>query len=325
MEDMRRTTMKPLLLLILLSLSLHAGAQAWPARPIRLVIPLSPGGFADTPGRMLAARLSTALEKQVYVENRPGAGGTIGADSVAKSPPDGHSLLLTGTPHVIAPWLYRNIAYDALKDFAPVALIATGPYILVAHPKLGASSVRELIALAKAQPGKIDYASSGNGSAQHLVSALFGFMAAIQLNHVPYKGSGPAMQDLASGQVSLSFSGIPNALSHLKSGRLRALAVSTAKRWPDLPEVPTVAEAGLPGYEATLWLNIAAPAGTPSAIVQRLTQETQKALLDAELQQSFRNAGVEASYLAPEALAAFMRAEYEKWGKVVRDTGATVN
>jgi tripartite-type tricarboxylate transporter receptor subunit TctC len=309
----------------MLFFSLGAAAQAWPARPIRMVIPLSPGGFADVPGRMLAARLSSALGKQVYVENKPGAGGTIGADSVAKSPPDGYHLLLTGTPHVVAPWLYRSMPYDALKDFAPVALIATGPYILVVHPQLGVGSVRELIAAARAQPGRIDYASSGNGSAQHLVTALFASTAGIQLNHVPYKGSGPAMQDLVSGQVKVSFAGIPNALNHMKAGRLKALAVSTAKRWPDLPEVPTVAESGFPGYDATLWLNVAAPVGTPAEIVQRLHAETVKALLDKELQQSFRGAGVEASPMGPQELASFMRSEYDKWGKVVRETGATVN
>jgi tripartite-type tricarboxylate transporter receptor subunit TctC len=182
-----------------------------------------------------------------------------------------------------------------------------------------------LIAAAKAQPGKIDYASSGNGSAQHLVSALFASMAGIELNHVPYKGSGPAMQDLLSGQVKLSFAGIPNVLPQVKAGRLRALAVSTPKRSPDLPDVPTVAEAGVPGYEATLWLDLAAPAGTPADIVQRLYGETEKALKDPELQRGFRAAGVEPSLLGPSELAKFMQAEYEKWGRVVRATGATVN
>jgi tripartite-type tricarboxylate transporter receptor subunit TctC len=215
--------------------------------------------------------------------------------------------------------------YDALKDFAPIALVASGPYILVVNPQLGVGSVRDLVAAAKAQPGRIDYASSGNGSAQHLVTALFASTAGIQLNHVPYKGSGPAMQDMVSGQVKVSFSGIPNALSHLKTGRLKALAVSTAKRWPDLPEVPTVAEAGVPGYEATLWLNLAAPAGTPAEIIQRLYAETAKALKDPDLQHQFRSAGVEATLLAPKELGEYIRGEYEKWGKVVRDTGASVN
>jgi len=305
--------------------SLEVCGQGWPSRPIRMVVPLSPGGFADVPGRILAARLSSLLGYNVFVENRPGAGGTIGADFVAKSAPDGYTLLFTGTPHVISAWVYKKLPYDPLKDFEPVALVASGPYVLVVNPQLPVHSIRELIAAAKAQPGKIDYASSGNGSAQHLVSALFASMAGIELNHVPYKGSGPAMQDLLGGQVKVSFAGIPNVLPHVKAGRLRALAVSTPQRSPDLPDVPTAAEAGVPGYQATLWLNLAAPAGTPGEIVQRLYAETAKALQDAELQQSFRAAGVEASPMSPQELAGFMRAEYEKWGKVVRDTGATVN
>ena len=308
-----------------LTIAFNAWAQSWPSRPIRMVVPLSPGGFADVPGRILAARLSSSLGYNVFVENRPGAGGTIGADFVAKSAPDGYTLLFTGTPHVISAWIYKKLPYDALKDFEPVALVASGPYVLVVNPQLPVHSIPELIAAAKAQPGKIDYASSGNGSAQHLVSALFASMAGIELNHVPYKGSGPAMQDLLGGQVKVSFAGIPNVLPHVKAGRLRALAVSTPQRSPDLPDVPTAAEAGVPGYQATLWLNLAAPAGTPGDIVQRIYAETAKALQDAELQQNFRSAGVEASPMSPQELAGFMRAEYEKWGKVVRDTGATVN
>ncbi len=305
--------------------SLEVCGQGWPSRPIRMVVPLSPGGFADVPGRILAARLSSSLGYNVFVENRPGAGGTIGADFVAKSAPDGYTLLFTGTPHVISAWIYKKLPYDALKDFEPVALVASGPYVLVVNPQLPVHSVRELVAAAKAQPGKIDYASSGNGSAQHLVSALFASMAGIELNHVPYKGSGPAMQDLLGGQVKVSFAGIPNVLPQVKAGRLRALAVSTPQRSPDLPDVPTAAEAGVPGYQATLWLNLAAPAGTPGDIVQRIYAETARALQDAELQQNFRSAGVEASPMSPQELAGFMRGEYEKWGKVVRDTGATVN
>lgn len=313
------------LLALLLGACSAALGESWPSRPVRMVIPLSPGGFADVPGRILAGRLSADLGKTVYVENRPGAGGTIGADVVAKSPADGYTLLFTGTPHVIAPWIYKKHSYDALKDFEPIALVASGPYVLVANPQLGVHTVRELIAAAKAQPGKIDYASSGNGSAQHLVSALFASMAGIELNHVPYKGSGPAMQDLLSGQVKLSFAGIPNVLPQVRAGRLIALAVSTPKRSPDLPDVPTVAEAGVPGYEATLWLDLAAPVGTPADIVQKLYSETEKALKDPELQRGFRAAGVEPSLLGPSELAKFMRAEYEKWGRVVRATGATVN
>jgi tripartite-type tricarboxylate transporter receptor subunit TctC len=306
--------------------AMSASAQPYPSRPVRIVVPLSPGGFADTPARMLAPRLSDQLGRSFFVENKPGAGGTIGADFVAKSPADGYTLLLTGTPHVISAHLYKKLPYDALKDFTHIALIASGPYALVVNTqKVPANSVRELIALAKAQPGKIDYASSGNGSAQHLVSALFNSMAGIELNHVPYKGSGPAMQDLVAGQVGVSFAGIPNVLSHVRAGRLRALAVSTPKRWSELPEIPTVAEAGVPGYEATLWLNISGPAGLPADIVQRLNTEITKALQDPEVQKNFRSAGVDPTSMGPQELERFMRAEYDKWGKVVKDTGATVN
>jgi tripartite-type tricarboxylate transporter receptor subunit TctC len=301
-------------------------AQTYPSRPVRIVVPLSPGGFADTPARMLAPRLSEQMGRQFFVENKPGAGGTIGADFVAKSAPDGYTLLLTGTPHVISAHLYKKLPYDALNDFTAIAHIASGPYALVVNPqKLTVSSVRELIAAARAQPGKIDFASSGNGSAQHLVGALFNSMAGIELNHVPYKGSGPAMQDLIAGQVGVSFAGIPNVLGHVKSGRLRALGVTTARRWSELPDVPTLAEAGVAGYEATLWLNVSGPAGMPAEIVQRLNGEIAKALGDAEVQANFRAAGVEASPMGPKELSEFMRAEYEKWGRVVRETGATVN
>jgi len=317
--------MRKILFLLLVILCTGVLAQQYPSRPVRIVVPLSPGGFADTPARMLAPRLSTQLGRQFFVENRPGAGSTIGADFVAKAAPDGYTLLLTGTPHVISAHLYKALPYDALRDFAPVALVASGPYALVVNAQLPVQSVRELIAAARAQPGKIDYASSGNGSAQHLVSALFNAMAGIDLNHVPYKGSGPAMQDLVSGQVKVSFAGIPNVLGHVRSGRLRALAVSTPRRWSELPDVPTVAEAGVPGYEATLWLNVSAPAGTPAEIVQRLHAEIARALQDTELQQQFRAAGVEATAMGPQELAGFIRAEYEKWGRVVRETGATVN
>jgi tripartite-type tricarboxylate transporter receptor subunit TctC len=311
---------------VLLVIAFGVEAQTYPSRPVRIVVPLSPGGFADTPARMLAPRLSDQLGRQFFVENKPGAGGTIGADFVAKAAPDGYTLLLTGTPHVISAHLYKKIPYDALKDFTPIALVASGPYALVVNPqKTPVSSVRELIAAAKAEPGKIDFASSGNGSAQHLVGALFNSMAGIELNHIPYKGSGPAMQDLIAGQVGVSFAGIPNVLGHVKSGRLKALGVTTAKRWSELPEVPTLAEAGVAGYEATLWLNISGPAGMPADIVQRLNAEIAKALRDPEVQANFRSAGVDATSMGPQELSTFMRAEYEKWGRVVRETGATVN
>jgi tripartite-type tricarboxylate transporter receptor subunit TctC len=303
----------------------NAIAQSYPNRPVRMVVPLSPGGFADVPARVIAPRLSEALGQSVFVENKPGAGATIGTDFVAKSKPDGYTLLFTGTPHVISPALYEYLPYDPLKDFAPVMLVAAGPYVLVVNPQLPVKSVQELIALAKARPGKIDYASSGNGSAQHLVSAMFASMAGIDLSHVPYEGSGPAMQDPISGQVKVSFAGIPNVMPSVRSGKLRALAVSTPKRSPDLPDVPTVAEAGVPGYDATLWLALLAPAGTPGEIVQELYTEAAKTLREPEVEKAITATGVEVNIIGPQELAAFLQAEADKWGKVARASGATIN
>jgi len=318
--------MKRLLAFALLVASCGAFAQQYPSRPVRIVVPLSPGGFADTPARMLAPRLSDHFGRQFFVENRPGAGGTIGADFVAKSAPDGYTLVVTGNTHLVSSHLYRNLQYDAVKDFTHISGLAWGPYALVVNPqKINVSSVKELIAEARKQPGKIDYASSGNGSSQHLMGALFNSLAKVELNHVPYKGSGPAMQDLLGGQVGVSFAGIPNVLGHVKAGRLKALGVTTGNRWSELPDVPTIAEAGVPGYEAILWLSISGPAGMPAPIVQQLYAGIEKALKDPELQASFRQGGVEAMVMAPDKLNAYMRSEYEKWGKVVRETGATVN
>ena len=311
---------------VLLLNALPAFAQDYPSRPIRLIVPLSPGGFADTPARILGPRLAERLGKPVVIENKPGAGGTIGADFVAKSPPDGYTLVITGSTHLITSHVYKKVPYDAIKDFTHISMLASGPYVLVVNPqKLPVGSVKELIAAARAQPGKIDYASSGNGSSQHLVGALFNALAGVQLNHVPYKGSGPAMQDLLAAQVGVSFAGVPNVLGQVRAGRLKALAVTTPKRWSELPDVPTMEQAGVPGYEATLWLSISGPAGMPAPIVQRLYSEISKSLHDPELQASFRTGGVEARSMPPEELLKLMHSEYEKWGRVVKETGATVN
>jgi tripartite-type tricarboxylate transporter receptor subunit TctC len=233
--------------------SLQAAAQAWPAKPVRIVVPLGAGGFADVPARILAPQLGALLNGAFVVENRPGAGSTIGADYVAKSEPDGYTWLFSATPHVISAWLYKSLQYDALKSFTPVARVASGPYVLVVHPDLKVGTVAELVAAAKASPGDIDFASSGNGSAQHLVTALFADTAGIRLNHIPYKGSGQAMQDVLGGRVRVHFAGVPNVINHVRAGKLTALGVTTTRRWPDLPEVPTIAEAGVAGFEATLW------------------------------------------------------------------------
>ena len=305
--------------------SVAAEAQGYPNHPIRMVVPFSPGGTTDTPGRIIAQRLSEALGQPIIVENKPGAGSTIGTDFVAKAKPDGYTLLLTSTTHVLSPHLYKNLPYDPLKDFEPITLVASGPYVLVVNPSLPVKSVRELIALAKAQPGKIDYATSGNGSSQHLVGALFASMAGIQLNHVPYRGSGPATADLIGGQVKVGFPGTPIALPHIKSGRLRALAVTTKTRSPELPDVPTIAESGVPGYEATIWLGLLAPAGTPREIIDRLNSEVSKVLRNPEVQKSVLATGVEATSMTPEEFGRFLHSEYEMWGKVVREAHAVVN
>ena len=303
-----------------------AWAQDYPSRPVRLVVPLSPGGFADTPTRILAPRLSEQLGKQFFVENKPGAGGTIGWDYVAKAAPDGYTLAITGSTLLVGSHLYKNIPYDVFKDFTHISMMAAGPYVLVVNPKkVPVANVRELIAAAKAKPGVIDYASSGNGSSQHLVGALFNSMAGVQLNHVPYKGSGPAMQDLLAGEVGVSFAGVPNVLGNVRGGRLKALAVTTPKRWVELPDVPTMTEAGVPGYEATLWLSISGPAGMPKDLVQRLASEIAKALKDPDLQSKFREAGVEADSMNGDELLRYMHSEDAKWGKVVKETGAKVN
>jgi tripartite-type tricarboxylate transporter receptor subunit TctC len=306
-------------------LSTAALAQSYPSRPVRIVIPLSPGGTTDVPGRLVALKLSEAVGQNFFIENRTGAGGTIGADYVAKSKPDGYTLLMTATPHVITGNLYKNLPYHTLNDFAPVIRVASGPYVLTVHPSLGVNSVRELIDLAKASPGKIDYASSGNGSAQHLVGALFTYMAGVQMTHVPYKGSGPAQNDLVAGMVKVGFPGTPIVIPHVKAGRLKALGVTTAQRSPQMPDVPTIAEAGVPGYEALVWVGLLAPAGTPVDIVNKLNGEVGKILRNPQVQQQLSASGVDATPTTPEEFGTYLQSEFEKWGKVVRDSGATVN
>ena len=319
--------MKPsfLAVLALLVLSAQSVAQPYPSRSIRLVIPFAPGGLVDVPGRVLAQKLSAALGQPVVVENRAGAGSTIGADNVARSKPDGYTLLMTSTTHVISANLYRALPYDSLRDFVPVVKLAEGPYVLVVNPALKAASVAELVALARERPGRIDYGSSGNGSSQHLVAALFCTMAGAPLNHVPYKGSDRATQDLIGGQVMVGFVGTPIALPHLKSGRLRALGVSTAMRSPQMPGVPTLAEAGVPGYEATIWIGLFAPTATPPEILGRLQSDIARVLGAPEARAQISATGVDVSIAGADEFGAFVRSEHAKWGKVVRDTGATVN
>lgn len=307
------------------TLALAAQAQGWPTRAVKIIVPFAPGGFTDVVARILQTQLSAALGQPVVIENKPGAGSTIGTAEVAKARPDGYTIAMVSTTHVITPSIYKQMPYDALRDFTPVMKLAEGPYVLVVHPSLPARTVKELVELAKAEPGKIDYASSGNGSSQHLVGALFGQMAGVKLNHVPYKGSGQAMQDLVGGQVKVSFVGGPNAVPYLANGKLRALGVTTSKRSADLPDIPTIDEAGVAGYDATLWLGLLAPPGTPAEVVAKLREGVTKALSTPEARKLVNSAGVDVALSSPEEFAALMKSELERWGKVVRETGATVN
>ena len=317
--------MRKLLAAFALLLSFSANAQTYPDRPIRIIVPFGPGGFTDVAARILQKELSAVLGQPVIIENKPGAGSTIGTTEVAKGRPDGYTLAMVSTTHVISPHLYKQMPYDALKDFTPVMKIAEGPYVLVVHPSLPAKSVADLIAMAKKDPGKIDYASSGNGSAQHLVGALFTRMAGVDLNHVPYKGSSQAMSDVLGGQVKVSFVGVPNALPNLANGKLRALGVSSAKRYGEMPDVPTIAEAGVAGYDATIWLGLLAPPGTPREIVQKLNTEIVRVLSTPDARRLMASAGVDVATSSPEEFGRLLQSEYERWGKVVRETGATVN
>lgn len=298
-----------------------AFAQSYPAKPVKLVVPFAPGGFTDVVARILGQRLSAAMGQQFVIENRPGAGSVIGSDLVAKAAPDGYTLLMVSTTHVISPWIYKTMPYDPIKSFTVVSKLVDSPYVLLVNPKVPARNVQELIALAKAAPGTLHYASSGNGSAQHLMGGLFVSMTGANLKHVPYKGSGGAATDLVAGVVESSFAGVPNALAQVPQGRLRALAVTTARRIPQLPDVPTMQEAGVPGYNASVWLALLAPAGTPREIVSRLNTEVTRLMNSADTRKALYDAGVEATPSSPEAMSDYMVQELERWGKVVRDTG----
>ncbi|MFC4274440.1 tripartite tricarboxylate transporter substrate binding protein [Achromobacter aloeverae] len=301
-------------------------AGPYPSAPIRLIVPFAPGGFTDVVARLLGDKLGAALGQPVVVENRVGAGSTIGTDYVAKAPADGYTLVLISTTHVIAPWLYKTLPYDPIKSFAPVAKLVDSPYVLVTNPqKVPAASVGELIALAKSRPGRLDYASSGNGSSQHLAAALFASMADLQLMHVPYRGSGQALADIMGGQVSMGFLGVTAALPQIRAGRLRALAVTTMQRSPDLPDVPTLDEAGLKGYEATIWLGLLAPAGTPPEVVRRLHDTTDQVMRTEDARKALATAGLTLSLGSSAEFGQLLESESAKWGKVVKQTGATVN
>ena len=314
--------MRSVLCLSMLALPVAgAMAQAYPSRPVKLIVPFAPGGFTDVVARILGQKLSVALGQQFVVENKPGAGSTIGTDFVAKSPPDGYTLAMVSSTHVISPWIYKTLPYDPIKSFTVVGKLTDAPYVLLVNPKVPARNVQELIALSKAQPDKIHYASSGNGSAQHLMGGLFVAMTGAPMKHVPYRGSAGAATDLVAGVVETSFAGVPNALAQVPQGRLKALAVTTAKRIPQLPDVPTLQEAGVAGYEASVWLALLAPAGTPHDIVMKLNGEIARLMNSADTRKALFDAGVEGTPSTPEAMAEYMVQELARWGKVVKDTG----
>ncbi len=313
---------KPLFVAALLATALTGAiAQSYPAKPVRLIVPFAPGGFTDVVARILGQKLSVAMGQQFIIENKPGAGSTIGTDFVAKAAPDGYTLVMVSSTHVISPWIYKNLPYDPIKSFSVVSKLVDSPYVLLVNPKLPARNVQEFIAAAKASPDNVHYASSGNGSAQHLMGGLFVAMTGAPLKHVPYKGSSGAATDLVAGVVESSFAGVPNALAQVPQGRLRALAVTTAKRIAQLPDVPTMQEAGVPGYEASVWLALLAPAGTPRDVVMRLNGEIAKLMAGAETRKALYDAGVEPTPSSPEEMTVYMAQEMARWGKVVKDAG----
>jgi tripartite-type tricarboxylate transporter receptor subunit TctC len=296
-------------------------ADTYPSHPVKLIVPFAPGGFTDVVARILGLKLSQAMGQQFVVENKPGAGSTIGTDMVAKAAPDGYTLVMVSSTHVISPWIYKSLPYDPIKSFAVVGKLVDSPYVLLVHPKVPAHNVREFIALAKAHPEEIHYASSGNGSSQHLMGGLFASMTGAPLKHVPYRGSSAAATDLVAGVVESGFAAVPNALAQVPAGRLRALAVTTARRAPQLPDVPTMQEAGVPGYDASVWLALLAPAGTPPEIVNRLNAEVAKLMATPETRKALFDAGVEPTPSSPEAMTAYMTQELARWGKVVHEAG----
>jgi tripartite-type tricarboxylate transporter receptor subunit TctC len=293
----------------------------YPARPIRLVIPFPPGGGTDTMARAIAPKMSELLGQQVVPENRGGAGANIGAEIAAKSPPDGYTIMLATITNAIGATLYTRLNYDLVRDFSTITQLATTPHVLVVHPSVPVRTVKEFTALAKSKPGQLAYSSSGAGSAAHLAGELFASLTGTKMVHVPYKGGGPSMIALVGGEVSVCFATMPSAVGYVKGGRLRGIAVTTEKRSPSMPDLPTIAETGVKGYEAGSWYGLSAPANTPRPIIDRLHAETLKVMAQADVKERLFNAGFEVVTSTPEQFAAFTKSEIQKWGKLVKATG----
>ncbi|MPZ47124.1 MAG: tripartite tricarboxylate transporter substrate binding protein [Betaproteobacteria bacterium] len=296
-----------------------ASAAGYPTKPVRIIVPYAPGGGTDTAARIVAQKLTEKWQETFVVDNRPGAAGIVGTDIVAKAAPDGHTLLFAAGAHAINPALYTKLPYDAGKDFAPVAFVVTAPNILVVTPALPATSTKELIALAKAKPGQLNYGSGGAGQTPHLAAELFKSMAGIDMRHVPYKGGAPATADLLAGRISVMFGGMVLTLPHVKSGKLRALATTGARRAKAVPELPTISEAALPGYEADEWFGTWAPVGTPPAVSATLNGAIREILRTPAAQERFAGLGAEAIDMDTRAFGEFVRGQMAKWAKVIKD------
>lgn len=306
--------------------SAGALAQSYPTKPVTIIVPFAAGGTTDILARIIGQALTTELGQSVIVDNRAGAGGNIGGAMAAKAPADGYTLFMgTVGTHAINASLYKKMPFDPVKDFAPLTRVANVPNLLVANPNQPFKSVKELIAYAKANPGKVNFGSSGNGSSIHLSGELFKSLAKVDMVHVPYKGSAPAVTDLLGNQIAIMFDNMPSAIQHVRSGKLVPLAVTTAKRSPELPNVPTIAEAGVPGYEATSWFGMFAPAGTPAPVVAQLNKALVKVLNQADVKKKINEQGAETVSETPEQFAAFIQAESVKWGKVVKESGASLD
>ena len=303
------------------AIALDVKAQTYPARPIRLVVPSAPGGGTDLCARVIAPKLSERLGQQVLVDNRPGAGSVIGNEIVAHAPPDGYTLLMGISTLAILPSMVSKLPYDTLKDFAPISVVVRVSNALTVHPSVPATNVRQLIALAKSKPGALTYASAGSGTNPHLSAELFLVMTKLSMVHVPYKGSGPATVGLIGGETALSFPSVPSVINYLKAGRLRALGVTTAKRSSVLPDVPTIAEAGVPGYESQQWFALAAPGATARPIIDRLHGELVIVLKDADVARSFTAQGAEIVGGTPDEFAAYLKSELAKWARVIKAAG----
>src|SRR5690242_15226606 len=302
-----------------------ADAQDYPSRPVRVVVPFSPGGAVDGPMRLIAQELGKRLGQAVVVENKPGAGATIGTDAVAKAAPDGYTLLLASQTNAISATLYSKLPFEPMDDFTPITLIGREPGVVVVNPKVPAKTLQEFIAYVKANPGKVDYASSGNGSGQHLFAALLASKTGMKMNHVPYRGSGQATTDLLSGVVAMAIPGTAGMVGHIRDGKLRALGVTGAHRSPQLPGVPTVMESGVPDYEAYVWMGLLAPKSTPPPIIDRLNREVVAVLGENEVKRYMATAGIEIVGSTPAEFGTFFRAEKDLWAKVIRDTGARID